>query len=321
MGKMLEAFAHELPEIGWRGTLVSREELASKYNVHNAAGAYLAPAGAAWPYRLITGLWAEMVSAYKGRLSIEANTPVEAIDLIKEDSEDFKYSLSTPRGSTKAKTIIHATNGHSAHLLPGLRGPLYPVRGQMTAQAPTSVFGTQGATRSWSIRYSSGFDYMTQSGKSGEIFIGGGLAQADGRGLSEIGNVRDDVQSPLARAHLGGIINAVWGSAPSQAATTNVITEWTGVMGFTADGLPLVGKVPNVASGRDGDAEWASVGFNGYGMCNTWLAGKYIANRVLGKSHEDAGMMPSAYVLTAERLKHMDPEPAIKSWMSQMGVD
>lgn len=199
--------------------------------MHNAAGAYVAPAGAGWPYRLITGLFADMIRQHGDRLSIEALTPVESIQFM----EDIQaYRLSTTRGTIQAKHVVHATNGHAAHLLPGLRGALYPVRGQMTAQAPTSRFGKPGGVQSWSIHYGTGFDYMTASGESGEIFLGGGLGQAYLHGLHEVGNVRDDCDSPLALAHLSGIINAVWGTKDERkVASSHVLKSWTGVMGFS----------------------------------------------------------------------------------------
>jgi glycine/D-amino acid oxidase-like deaminating enzyme len=80
---------------------------------------------------------------------------------------------------------------------------------------------------------------------------------------------------------------------------------WTGTMGFTADMLPLVGRVPSTLTGRDlssactnqaksedtempGPAEWISVGFNGSGMCLTWLCGVATGLMVLGREHVDS---------------------------------
>lgn len=284
--------------------------------MHNAAGAYVAPAGAGWPYRLITGLFADMIKLYNDRFSIEALTPVESIQFL-EDTKTYK--VVTSRGAIQAKHVVHATNGHAAHLLPGLRGALYPVRGQMTAQAPTDRFGKPGGHQSWSIHYGTGFDYMTASGESGEIFLGGGLGQAYLHGLHEVGNVRDDVNSPLALAHLSGIINAVWGKDERQSASSHVLAAWTGVMGFTTDGLPMVGRLSKEATSREGQSEWIAAGFNGYGMANAWLSGKHIADQLLRK--EDDGIVPKSYRYSAKRLGGMFAEGGARHWMTALGLD
>lgn len=257
-----------------------------------------------------------MLQQYKGRLKLEAYTPVESAQF---DESSRSYHVSTPRGTIKARTVIHATNGHAGHLLPGLRGSLYPVRGQMTAQRPTQRFNVQGQTKSWSIHYGSGFDYMTQSGQSGEIFLGGGLGQAYQHGLHEVGNVRDDVNSPLALAHLSGIVNAVWGKEERELASSEVLAAWTGVMGFTTDGLPLVGKLPKEATTREGEGEWIAAGFNGYGMANAWLSGKHVADRILGSP--DDGVLPRSYAISTDRLSKMEPEDGARHWMTALGLD
>ena len=258
-----------------------------------------------------------MLESNKDRFTIEALTP--ALSISYQQDTPFPYSVETSRGSIRAKQIIHATNGHAGHLLPKLRGAIYPVRGQMTAQAPTKRFGIQGATRSWSTHYGNGFDYMTQSGQSGEIFLGGGLAQADQRGMAELANVRDDQISILAAAHLSGITNSVWASKPDEDAVSRVLAKWTGVMGFTGDGNPLIGQLSSDTTGREGNGEWISAGFNGYGMANAWLCGKHVADRILQK--EDDGVLPRSYVATMKRLGSMSSEPAIRTWMVNMGID
>lgn len=189
----------------------------------------------------------------------------------------------------------------------------------MTAQAPTKKFSVQGGGRSWSIHYGLGFDYMTQSGKGGEIFLGGGLAQASQRGLHEIGNTRDDVNSTLATAHLSGIINAVWARDEREPASSNVLAAWTGIMGFTSDSLPLVGLLPGEATSRSGQREWIAAGFNGYGMANAWLCGKHIAEQVLGKKED--GLLPRSYLISTERLNKMKAENGAMYWMTALGLD
>lgn len=177
----------------------------------------------------------------------------------------------------------------------------------MTAQTASKGFGVKGGSQSWAIHYGKGFDYITQSPGSGEIFIGGALINSDP--FSEIGNPRDDSICVRSVAHLGGIMDATFGTHVRE----EIKAAWTGVMGFTVDGLPLVGRLPKAATQRDGTNEFVAAGYNGYGMPNAYLCGRYIADAVLGR--EGTGEVPSAYVITEERLKSMDPTLAASSWM------
>lgn len=247
---------------------------------------------------------------------MHAQTPVQSIEFASDD----KYRITTPRGVVYAKTVIHATNSHAGHLLPGLRGALFPVRGQMSTQVPSKSFGNKyDGKKSWSIHYNAGFDYTTQSGESGEIFHGGGLAQSIQRGLGELGNTRDDLNSVQAVAHLGGALNATFGIEDEQKMSAGMKATWTGVMGFTSDGLPLVGRLPRNATLREGGGEWVAAGFNGYGMANAWLCGKHVADSVLGKV--DFEPVPWAYKITNERLASMSAEVAAREWIAALGME
>ncbi|KAF2169059.1 hypothetical protein M409DRAFT_21068 [Zasmidium cellare ATCC 36951] len=309
-----EGFAHakevvgrfdaDNPDLKGRARIIEKDELVEKHGVLNAVGGMVSAAGAAWPYRLITSVFGNLLDTCPERFSIESNTPVESIEY---SADTATYTAQTSRGPIKARYVVHATNGHAGHLLPGIRGALFPLRGQMTAQTPWKDFGVKGGSQSWAIHYGKGFDYITQSPSSGEIFIGGALINSDP--LLEIGNPRDDANCVRSIAHLGGIMDATFGTPVRQ----EIRATWTGVMGFTVDGLPLVGKLPNMATLREGNNEFVAAGYNGYGMPNAYLCGKYIADLVLGREH--AGSVPSAYLITEKRLKEMNPAIAAESWM------
>ena len=189
----------------------------------------------------------------------------------------------------------------------------------MTTQTPTVISEKCAGKKSWSLTYDNGFDYVIQSPSSNEIFAGGGLAQAYDRGLDELGNTDDSVNSVLALAHLGGAMNAVFGIEKETAMSSGVKAAWTGVMGFTSDGLPLVGRLPQEATLRKGKGEWVSAGFNGYGMVNAWLCGKHVAESVLVKEKPEP--VPKAYAMTAERLGTMSADHGAAYWMGVLGLD
>ncbi|KXS93958.1 hypothetical protein AC579_7565 [Pseudocercospora musae] len=305
MQAILEDFRANNQDLAGRMRVLSKGELRERYGVDNASGGVTSQAGAAWPYRLITGILSGLLELHGERFSIDANTPVQGVDF-----DGKHYSIKTPRGEIKARRLVHATNGHAGHLLPGIRGLIWPMRGQMTAQAPHTSFGIQGS-RSYSIHYSNGFDYITQSGEGGEIFVGGGLVSSEPH--HELGNPADDSNATLPVAHLGGIMDATFG----RPIRSEIKAAWTGVMGFTVDGLPLVGKLPKSMTTRDGDGEYGAAGYNGYGMPNAWLCGKHIANLILSKANDQP--IPTAYELSDERLQKMDVEASARQWLAVFG--
>lgn len=72
-------------------------------------------------------------------------------------------------------------------------------------------------------------------------------------------------------------------------------------MGFSSDGLPLVGQVPHSLSNRAGVNEWAAIAFNGYGMANCWLAAEALVCLMLGEPRPH--WLPEPYMITAERIE------------------
>jgi glycine/D-amino acid oxidase-like deaminating enzyme len=80
-----------------------------------------------------------------------------------------------------------------------------------------------------------------------------------------------------------------------------LISSWSGIMGFTSDSLPLVGKLPRSVTLRDGDGEWIAAGYNGGGMCLCWRTGEALANMIYGQ--DVSNWFPGAFEVTDERLE------------------
>lgn len=248
-----------------------------------------------------------------------------------------------------ASHIIHATNGWTSHLLPGMCGKVFPLRGTMTAQRPGTGLPTDAiGSRAHVFNYPApGFDYLTQlprrEGKSegGELLFGGGMMQAGRFVLSEIG-VADDSRYHLGIAsHIQGALPEYFGRRNWGAERVDVPQEveegesspwgqgrvkavWTGILGFSADLQPWVGRVPPVISGRSAPrplaakasdisvarplaapGEWASTGYSGEGMVHAWLCAHALALMVLGVENEEGvhTWFPDEYRLTEKRWK------------------
>jgi glycine/D-amino acid oxidase-like deaminating enzyme len=301
----------------------SRMELTpclQRFGSVNAIGCMTGPAGALWPYKYVGGVVSALIRARKHpNFTIETNTPVESI-VISEESE-YPYEIITSRGAIQARCVIHCTNGHAGHLLPGLRGKLFPIRGQMTLQAVPPFFSRVGSKKSWTLHYCPGYDYITQSPlPTGEMYLGGGLLQAllSGNVLMEdidVGNVRDDQQSEEALNVLEGVIEERF----QNGCGARIMNKWTGIMGFTIDDLPMVGKVPSEISGRDPgrnlNNEWVAAGFNGSGMVHCWLTGKALAEMVLHGEENIGDWFPAkAFACSSERHQRASLEERISAF-------
>lgn len=281
----------------------------------NAYGALRGPAGAAWPYRFVGAVLSKLLDS--GQVIVEAHTPATGVS--RTTSASHPYQVESRRGIISTKHVIHCTNAFAAHLLPALRGKLYPLRGQMTVQSVPDEFPRAGAKRSWSTMWARGFDYITQSpGPDGCLYLGGGLLQGGLERDQDIGNTDDSQLSAQCLEHL----EQVPGKALLHGQGARIDKKWTGIMGFTGDDLPLVDRLGSHVSGRQecevgSGGEWIAAGFNGYGMVHSWLSGKALASMVQGRDAEILDWFPrDEFACTEKRLQGLTPEGALSRWFS-----
>ncbi|KAL4972620.1 hypothetical protein BDW66DRAFT_162723 [Aspergillus desertorum] len=169
----------------------------------------------------------------------------------------------------ETSTPVTNIEGHSNGSSNG-PGRIFSVRGQMSAQYPGSRFRCQGKQHSWLFNYDRG---------AGEMMMFGG-------GISDIGVSTDSKQSLHVDIHLSGALSAVFG-LENWGSTPGVEQMWTGNMGFSADGLPWVGRLPASVTQRgpvgmeDRGGEWISAAFSGEGMVLAWLCGKALGRMLL----------------------------------------
>ncbi|KAJ6442432.1 FAD dependent oxidoreductase [Purpureocillium lavendulum] len=284
----VDAMREWMPEVDIR--VLEGQEARSHIGVNDmVVGALSYKAGALWPFRLVTGVWNTLLASYP-HLSVDTHTPVQAVSKSASDPSR-PYEVHTARGVVTAGHVLYATNGFTPHLVPSLRGRLTGVLGHMTAQRPGSSFPRCHGNRSWSIISSPGFDYITQrpdmpTGEPGDVMAGGGLFNSREQGLDQLGVWDDSRVDAFPVMHVRGSMATVfeprWGSGSSVEKT------WTGVMGFTGDMMPLVGRLPGQKPPPAKDSgEWIAAGFNGEGMVWAWLCGTAVGIMILGKEDED----------------------------------
>ncbi|OBS27750.1 hypothetical protein FPOA_01693 [Fusarium poae] len=261
------------------------EEAREQFGVNElVVGAVSYSAGALWPYRLITGVWNDLLERFSG-LSINTNTPVETVTR----TVDGSYTVKTTRGTITARHVIHTTNAHAGQLLPKLRGSLCGAIAHMSAQRPGASFPSSHGNRSWSPIYSPGFDYVTQQpdrpdGTPGDLMVGGGFFRSRHEGIDQMGIWDDSQTHALPLIHVRGIMPTIF--EPQWGERSKLVKAWTGIIGFTGDLMPFVGRAPRSPVKKD-SGEWVAAGFCGEGMVWAWLCGTALAVMVLGKEGED----------------------------------
>jgi glycine/D-amino acid oxidase-like deaminating enzyme len=284
-----------------------------RFGMPGVVGCLTHPAGAIWPYRFVTSMLSKLLAEHPN-MTLETSTPVTGIS--NSTTADFRYTITTPRGNISTNHIVHCTNAYAAHLLPSLQGKIFPVRGQMTVQSPPLTFARLGSERSWSLMHTRGYDYMTQSPSSeGNIYLGGGLLQAVEAGSKEIGSTSDNECSEAALDHLKDQIAQRF----DHGAGTTIKSAWSGIMGFTPDMLPVIGKVEDAVSGRssgDNGREWIAAGFCGHGMVYCWSSGDVLARLITGKHETMKDWFPlQNFACTQERLARCSDE-MVQAWLT-----
>ncbi|KAJ9603677.1 hypothetical protein H2200_011863 [Cladophialophora chaetospira] len=313
----LQAWLEDFPEERERWSMHEREEL-KNFGIVNACGCIKGPSGAAWPYRFLGVILSKLLET--GQVSLETHTTAKEIR--RSQASSYPYEVVTSRDTIACRHVINCTNGFAAHLLPYLKGKLWPLRGQMTVQSVPQNFPRLGASRSWSTMWAQGFDYITQSpGDDGSLYLGGGFFQGGPEKDDDLGNTDDSQLSAQCLEHLEGVA----AKAFAHGEGTTIDKKWTGIMGFTGDGFPLVDRVHSFLSGREepdpeAGGEWIAAGWDGYGMVHCWLAGKALAHIVLGREDEILDWFPrEEFSCTQQRLEKMSPEGALNGFLGFLG--
>lgn len=178
----------------------------------------------------------------------------------------------------------------------------------MSAQAPND-FPRLGAAHSWSYVDKGTLDpithvwswtlyYVTQDPHTGAIYVGGEKQKLDQLLVSD-----DTVVGCIPGEALADVLPRIFRHGWEEHAPV-VKSMWSGIMAFTSDSLPLVGRLTESMSGRNGTGEWFVGGYCGHGMDKAWLTGEAVVGMIAGR--DVTGWFPTAYYITEERLKRMD---------------
>lgn len=137
---------------------------------------------------------------------------------------------------------------------------------------------------------------------AGDIVIGGGLHQLPNDGASRYGETDDSNLEPSIQTYLRDCTPRFFGENWGRDHDADRIKkEWSGIMGASADGLPYVGAVPDVAPGL-----WMSCSFNGHGMVWCLKSAEALVGMMVGNEAEQKVVrqwFPQSSVVTADRMR------------------
>jgi sarcosine oxidase subunit beta len=212
--------------------------------------------GHLWPFRLVHG-FANKARAHGARFRLG-----ERVDeLVRTADRVIGVRIGTE--TILADEVVLCTNAYTPQILPDLpAGAIVPARGQ--------ILVTQAVPDLLPHPFGTNFDkeYGRQT-PDGKILCGGFRRLDDNEGLGHY-------EERVTPAVLNGIASCLTTLFP-RLANVRVVRCWAGIMGFTADGLPVIGK-----------AEFApgltiAAGFNGGGFSWAAITGKIVTRLLNGE--------------------------------------
>ncbi len=167
-----------------------------------------------------------LVEKLRARVNVDLFESVEAYQ-IEETSEGTRV-LKTDSGDFEATMVLLTLNGYSTELHPWFKDKIYPTRGQCLMMEPVPRFMEGPCYANFYL------DYFRQM-PTGELLIGGfrQLEKETEVGYSD--HITEQIQNSLHQfvtTHL------------PQYKDKKVSHRWSGVMGFSRDGQPMVGAIP-----------------------------------------------------------------------------
>ncbi|KAI0131398.1 FAD dependent oxidoreductase [Daldinia grandis] len=283
-------------------TVYDGEEARKATRVQKAFAAYEWPAGSCHPAKLAQWLLAQAIE--KG-VRLFTHCPVTSVTKPGSSAADqASWDIATPRGTTRAWTVIHCTNAFAAHLLPQLSQFLTPTRAQAHAFVPPPPLSSSNVLGStMSLRQSLKHFYsVAQRRADGTIILGSPIANpnispsaAASRLVPDDGVFNEEVRDDAV-----GNFEACFPECRKGELShgEGLQHAWTGIIGMTTDSVPFVGRIESLPG------QWICAGFNGHGMARIFTCAPGIAKLILGGSWDDTGL-PECFEITEERLERL----------------
>lgn len=170
--------------------------------------------------------------------------------------------VKTDGGDLETSMVIYALNGYSATLHSYFEDKVYPTRGQILMMEKVPRFMEGPCYANFYLDY---FRQLT----SGELLIGGFRQLEKNTEVGYSDHITDVIQKALhdfVKTHLPQYEGKV------------VSHRWSGVMGFSKDGQPLIGSLP------EDNQTFFLCAYTGHGMGLAFNTGKQLVDLIFGRS-------------------------------------
>lgn len=250
---------------GWKVEDVARRDLPLRLRHAYYGGAYYPDNAVVQPARYVAGL---AMLAVEAGATIYTESPVLSMN-----EQEHDVMLTTPQGTLQARHLILATNAWLPEIgaqldINWLANCITPTRGQIIATEPVNeqIFPC-------SCSGDQGYQYWRQL-EDGRLVIGGWRNQS-----FETENTLDETPGQEVQQHLDAFVHETLNLPQVQ-----IESRWAGIMAFSADGLPLIGRLPGTQHC------YISGGYTGHGNAYAIRAAYMLSELVQGRIHEDVGL-------------------------------
>ena len=228
-------------------------------------------------------------------LGLEVATDTAVIK-VERNGTDGRLALHTDRGVVTCDKIVYATNAWTSHLLPTFQHIVAPVLNTVISSKPDAAPLLADRNRRAGNSLFPGYHYWHQR-SDGRVVLGGFRNLHANRGVG----VSQDVEPDPATVNAAvGFLNSL-----GLAVKFDLDFSWTGIIGWSTDGLPWVGPLPQLAlSSPCGASEFVCCGFSGHGMTQSWNAGRAVAEMVRGRDPAVSAIpFVRAFLPTQDRMR------------------
>ncbi|KAK0459782.1 DAO-domain-containing protein [Desarmillaria tabescens] len=281
--------------------ITDRTEATKRSRINHAVSVFSWDAASLYPWKLVDYIITTCLS--KG-LNLQTWTPVNSVSL-SDDSRN--WVVATERGSIVTPTVVHATNAYASALLPEFENIIKPTPHMCNKVIPPrSWSGTKALQNTYGVLCPGDALYSINPRPTSDGIILFGGSNPGQHALLKYIEEHPDERTNDGLTNFEPITKAVddfiqsefsdWG--PASAPGEGLDYAWSGIIGYSADGLPYVGPIP----GKPG--QWICAGHNGHGMTRIFTAAPGLVKLIQGGTWADTGL-PECFELTPERLNRV----------------
>ncbi len=262
--------AELLNEDGWVVQIVDRNDLPTRLRDTYIGGAYYPTNAEFHPARFVTGL--ALLAQQTGAI-FHSESQVIGIS-----ANEDGVLLQTPWGTLHAGTLVLATNAWLPELgaLLGanwLSSCIFPTRGQVISTEPVSE-----QLFSCPCSADEGYQYWRQL-PDGRLVVGGWR----NRSFDTEFQTYDETPNEAVQHHLDTFVHETL-----NLPHVKITNRWAGIMGFTSDNLPLIGRLPGVPNC------YIAGGYTGHGNAFAIHTAKLVSELIQGKTYPDVELFDPA---------------------------